>query len=69
MFRTLQFRLTIAFVITSVIGVILVALLVRGLTVRVFNIISLEERQADFAEEVLQIYERNSRLEDVAVLF
>jgi len=60
MARSLAFKLTLAFLLVSLIGVALVAFFVRQATIKEFERYLLDQRQADFVDAVTVHFEENN---------
>ncbi len=63
--RSLRFKITLAFVTTSLLGVVLIAVLVRAATVRAFDTLVRSQQLTAFGERLTAYYTANSSWEGV----
>jgi signal transduction histidine kinase len=63
--RSLSFKLVLAFLLVSLIGVILVALFSRFITEREFDRLTLAQAQSDFIEDVTTYYEITGSIQGI----
>ncbi len=63
--RSLRFKITLAFVATSLLGVVLIAILVRAATVRAFDTLVRSQQMSVFGERLTAYYTANRSWEGV----